>query len=234
MTTTQRNFAFLLLLFAFFTACTKDPIRTIVSGQFTDVKTKKPVPNIEITLAGYDVKTKETFLQGYQNISSTKLSSITTDANGEYRFEFDAKSDSFYRLNVDFNKGFICNSAEYLRFIEGNEVQILNYGTCPYAQFYLNYSGNGSTKTDSISLIVTRTAPCEEGASTIDDSKFSNSLLKSSSTIGGGVRSYFWVENNSVSTVKWQRFVKGKLVETQGRTIKSTIGDADNFILVEY
>jgi 5-hydroxyisourate hydrolase-like protein (transthyretin family) len=233
MTSTLRNLVLLLTFVAFFTACTKDPIRTVVSGQFTDTKTGKPVPNIEVTLAGYDAKSKENFLNGHQNIRNTKLVTAITDANGQYRLEFDAKADSFYRLNLDFIKGFSCNDDEYLRFIKVNETQTQNYSACFYAQFYLDYSGNGRTKTDSISSSIIRTRPCEDGPSTIDDSNFSNSLLASSSTIGGGVRSYIWVENNTVSTVKWQRFVKGKLVETQEKTVKSTIG-VINSVLVEY
>jgi hypothetical protein len=45
---------------------------------------------------------------------------------------------------------------------------------------------------------------------------------------------FFNKKNNTTSTVKWQRYMKGKLVETQEKTVKSTIGGAENSILVEY
>ena len=122
----------LLCIFALASSCKKDDDKTIIiQGKITDVNQQIPISNAEVTFWASRIQS------GTYNPNYVALSTVTTDANGNYNLQITKEKDVGFRITVEKTKYFgqtIDISVENLSAGTHN----LSYSIYPEAYFKLN------------------------------------------------------------------------------------------------
>lgn len=152
----KNNLKFLVwVILLAFLSCKKDDGLTVVEGRLFDSSTNKGIKGVEVGWVESD-------------LSKTKWkgeSKILTDADGHYRLQFIASSNSFYRISVHR----VIGSNPFFELQSGNSVDIktnkkqtINFPACICSNIYIALSPTQGLQTDSLQVFNIRYKPCDK------------------------------------------------------------------------
>lgn len=152
----KNNFKYLVwvILFAF-SSCKKDDGFTVVEGRLFDSSTNKGINDVTISLVESNL----------EKTNFQEQSKILTDADGHYRFQFIASSNSLYRVSIAQVFGtppFFEFQSESTVYLNTDKKQTINFNACFCSRMFFMFTPTQGLQTDSVQIFSFRNKACDK------------------------------------------------------------------------